>query len=200
MKFSSLMASVFLSGLMFSGRTLQAAEFKTSAPNSVNICLTGDAEHFVVTQAEDIAARMFSDIGIHLEWYHDDRHCKNPPENFLVVMLSSGAPENKAPGALAFSLLHTNPHIQVFYNRILKTVEPLAVHKLLAHVLAHEIAHMLEGTGRHSGSGLMRAHWDTPDLHQMSYKPMAFTPLDASLIRSGLSQRQTRLSAMATAP
>src|SRR5712692_6729361 len=37
----------------------------------------------------------------------------------------------------------------------------------LGHVLAHEITHMLQYTALHSDSGVMKAHWDGPELSQM---------------------------------
>jgi len=39
----------------------------------------------------------------------------------------------------------------VFYNRVRETVEPSKLPALLAHVMANEIAHVLEGTNCHSG-------------------------------------------------
>lgn len=78
----------------------------------------------------------------------------------------------------------------VFYNRVVGAAEPLGVPKLLAHVLAHEIAHQLENTGRHSEAGIMKAHWNPSDILELSYRPMSFTAVDASLIRGGLAQRQ----------
>jgi hypothetical protein len=160
------------------------------AADPLKVCITGDAEHFVVAQAEAIAADIFAPIGIHLEWYHDNHHCKTPPPEFLNVVMSSDAPQSQQPDALACSHLHNNPYIEVFYNRVLDMAEPPRVPKLLAHVLAHEIAHVLEDTGRHSDTGIMKAHWSESDMSQMAFKPMSFTAVDASLIRRGLLQRE----------
>jgi hypothetical protein len=177
----SAIASAFFAGLI-----LQAAVVNPSASDRVKVCVTGDGEHFVLAQAEEIAGRIFAGIGIHLEWYHDGHHCKAPTPDFLNVLVTVDALDTEEPGALAYSRLHENPHIEVFYDRIVHAVEPPRRPKLLAHVLAHEIAHMLAGTGRHSDAGIMKAHWSNSDLFELSGPPMSFTPADAELIQQGM--------------
>jgi hypothetical protein len=63
---------------------------------------------------------------------------------------------------------------------------------LLAHVLSHEITHLLEDVNRHSSTGLMKAHWDGNDLMEMSAKPLSFGPEDVDLIHRALVQRGLR--------
>jgi hypothetical protein len=184
MTFSSALASVFMGGLI-----LHAAIVNSPATESVKVCLTGDYEHFIAARAESLTTGIFAEIGIHLEWFHDSRHCKTPPQDFLNVLLSNDPADHESPGALAYSRLHDNPHIEVFYNRVVATVEPARVPRLLANVLAHEIAHMLEGTGRHAEAGIMKAHWNHSDVLQLSEQPLSFTPADASMIQHGLAQR-----------
>ena len=66
---------------------------------------------------------------------------------------------------------------------------PYATAMLLAHVLVHEITHILEGVNWHSEVGVMKAHWTADDLMQMMYKPLPFDPQDVLLIRKGLANR-----------
>ncbi len=61
--------------------------------------------------------------------------------------------------------------------------------ELLAHVMAHEITHILEGVSRHSNSGIMRALWSEDDHKMMKKHPLSFAPEDVELIRSGLAAR-----------
>jgi hypothetical protein len=60
---------------------------------------------------------------------------------------------------------------------------------LLAHVMVHEITHILERADRHSAEGLMKASWTPDDLVKMAYKPFSFDPVDVVLIREGLANR-----------
>jgi hypothetical protein len=56
--------------------------------------------------------------------------------------------------------------------------------------LAHEIAHVLEGTVNHSGVGIMKARWTPRDYEEMSRRPLKFTEEDLILIRRGLDFRE----------
>lgn len=157
----------------------------------LSICMeTGAGDHWVIAQAETITTRMYAGIGVGIEWRHS-ANCNAAPGEALIIEISTGAPEYRFPGALAYSSLADGTHIEVFYDRVNKTVEPRRVPSLLAHVLAHEIAHQLEGIGRHSADGVMKAHWDERDFLQMADKPLHFDPADVDLIRRGSSMKRT---------
>jgi hypothetical protein len=57
---------------------------------------------------------------------------------------------------------------------------------VMAHVLVHEIAHVLEGIDRHSRTGIMKVRWDDRDYFEMLRNPLPFAPEDADLIHLGL--------------
>jgi hypothetical protein len=57
----------------------------------------------------------------------------------------------------------------------------------LAHAMAHEIGHLLLPYG-HSATGLMRADWEGKDLRRAVQGQLKFTPQQAELIRTRLSQ------------
>ncbi|HEY4362135.1 MAG TPA: hypothetical protein VGN17_14250 [Bryobacteraceae bacterium] len=169
---------------------LPAANLKTATPQTtVKVCLTFSRDAWIVAQAEAAAAQMFSGIGVRLAWYHGTRHCKSPAGDFLPVILSTGTSDDEYPGALAYSHLHGTAHVEIFYDRILTTVEPRRICDLLAHVLAHEITHTLEDLNRHSDAGLMKAHWSQQDIEEMSFRPLPFGPEDVELIRRALVNR-----------
>ena len=65
---------------------------------------------------------------------------------------------------------------------------------LLAHAMAHEIAHVLQGISRHSESGILKAHWSGTDCARMAFFPLMFTREDALLIHHGLRVRHSRLA------
>jgi hypothetical protein len=81
-------------------------------------------------------------------------------------------------------------HIVVFYSRVCQKMSPARVPVLLAHVLAHEIAHILQGVQRHSESGLMKPQRDDADFFEMARKPLGFTEEDVDLIYRGLDARK----------
>ena len=64
---------------------------------------------------------------------------------------------------------------------------------LLAYILAHELAHAIEGHDRHSDSGILKARWSDADWFQMLKHKLTFTDEDVDLIRQGLDARAPRL-------
>ena len=60
------------------------------------------------------------------------------------------------------------------------------VYVLLGHVMAHEIAHILQGVARHSERGIMKERWESSDYKQMLKGSLRFTEHDAILIKLGL--------------
>ena len=139
--------------------------------------------------AKDQAARMFAQIGIRIQWRSAARSL--PPDALVVEMLQQ-APAKRCPGALACAKPFEGVHIYVFSDRIRATVPDNMVSPLLAHVLVHEITHILQGADRHSASGVMKARWDESDFARMKRKSLPFSPEDLALIEHGLAARQPR--------
>jgi hypothetical protein len=177
-----------VASILLAASTLRAGKLNQPVTNTVKVCMElGVATPWIVAQGADIASRMFAEIGVGLEWRHD--HCNATPAGSLVVFLSTGTPDEKFPGALGYSRPGSGDGIEVFYNRVLQALGPQRAPKLLAHVLAHEITHMLQGISRHSEDGLMKAHWAGDDFLQMSSKTLPFAPEDVQLIKNGLKAR-----------
>lgn len=64
----------------------------------------------------------------------------------------------------------------------------------MAHVLVHEITHMLQGTDWHSTTGIMKARWDQSDYFAMRSGPLPFSPEDVDLIREGIKARSRTMA------
>jgi hypothetical protein len=89
------------------------------------------------------------------------------------------------PGSLAFSTLgvKSGTRIEILYNRV-REAGPASLRPfILAHVLVHEITHVLEGEHRHADTGVMKAHWDPADFRQMDTSPLPFAAEDIHLIQ-----------------
>ena len=91
---------------------------------------------------------------------------------------------------MAMPYADSGVRIVIFYDR----VEPLLrghhapQATVLGYVLAHEIAHVLQGIVRHSEAGIMRARWTDNDLQQMGSRELRFTREDVQLIQQRLSR------------
>jgi hypothetical protein len=149
---------------------------------------TAPASVVELAQARAKASEMFAAIGVKLDW----RCPKSEPQGTIVISLARGVPENRKPGELAYAFPYEGTHIVIFYDCV-RTIMPNQVPILLAHVLVHEVTHILQGFPRHSASGVMKANWDNSDFSQMSWQTLPFTAEDIALIQRGLDAREARL-------
>jgi hypothetical protein len=163
---------------------------------SVPVCLDGDVAKPAALRAEASVSQIFARIGLAIVWHNNVRDC---PIQEIRVNLRRGASATLKPGALAYAQPYEGTYIEVFYDRISGNWEPSMVPVILAHVLAHEITHILEGINRHSRCGIMKAHWDSQDYFQMRYKPLELAPEDIDLIYLGLASRSRSPMLMASA-
>jgi hypothetical protein len=156
----------------------------SSAPGApVHICIEGSPHiPFVMTRAIKLAKGMFQEIGVQTEWQYQSRRCMTAWEAPILVQVIAEVPAARLPDALAVTALGGDRRIEVFYNRITAVTGPLGVAGVMAHVLAHEVTHALEGVPRHSEEGVMKAHGDWRDFKEMSFRTLPFEGTDVQLM------------------
>jgi hypothetical protein len=174
----------------------QADEFAKLAKPAVSVCMQTPVDPGI-HQAQATAAKMFAKIGVRLEWRRDQESC---PSQAIRIQLSDATPRDYHPGALAFALPYDGLHVQVFSDRIRHMVEARRAPSLLAHVLVHEITHILQGCIRHSAEGIMKTRWDLSDYDRMAWKPMEFTEEDVRFIYLGLATHANQRAAIGSIP
>jgi hypothetical protein len=170
---------------------LCAAE-NVGALRNVTVCAERGIAGPVANAAEVLASRIFAEIDVHIDW-RPANSCDGF-DDALTVSISDNTPAKQLPGALAYALPFEGTHIVVFSDRIRGQVDGSIVPMLLAHVLVHEITHILQGVGRHSASGVMKARFNETDHFKMRGKGLGFTKVDIDLIHIGLAWRQARLT------
>jgi PadR family transcriptional regulator PadR len=174
-------------------------------PSKVPVCLSigSNVSTFTLNQAENIASKILIAANVQLEWHSSaPAICRGRGQAKPVVIdLIRDAPANRYPGALAVAHPFEGVHITVMYDRIEQySTGPRQLSGLLGNVMAHEIAHTLQGFAHHSQTGLMKAHWSASDLWKMAYQPLLLGPEDIDLIQLGLHWRAARVtSAIAAA-
>jgi hypothetical protein len=163
------------------------------AAGNIRVCINSNPyiSASVVNRAEAIASRMFVSAGVALEWRSAASAGCHGLQQMKTVNLDLviNTPSGNHPGAMAYTRLYEGAHIVVLYDRIVLgkiTEEAPQASSLLAHVMTHEITHLLQGIERHSQTGVMKAHWDARDLLQMARAPLLFDPEDVDLIQRGL--------------
>jgi len=151
-------------------------------------------------RAQGLANEIFAGVGVNIDWRvgqpsRSQRSLQTP----IVVEMVTGIPR-ELPGALAFAYPYEGVHINVFYDRVQEATEPQLTPTVLAHVLVHEITHILQGTCRHSDTGVMKARWTHQDYMDMKVKPLSFTEEDVQFIRIGLAKRANASALIAAVP
>ena len=171
----------FISGLATSGAP--AAPVQTSERQTVTVCIDPREDFHIITAARVRAERMFETAGVQIAWR--GYRC---PDRAIRVVLHMKTPRARIPHALAYALRSTQT-VTIFYDRMRAAVESWRLERLLAHVLVHEITHILQRHYRHSATGLMKPMWDRQDYRTIEWRELAFTEEDIRLIHDGLDQR-----------
>ena len=160
---------------------------------------------WVLWPATAKASRLFSATGVCLAWkgatgvsrqeaLQANDEMQMLAESIELLIKSSSADEHKGALAFAAPFARTGVRITIFYDRIaaLRSASAPAAETILACVLAHEIGHVFLRTNGHSESGLMRATGKSGDFGQMAHGLLAFTPVDAELIRRNVQVSRNR--------
>jgi hypothetical protein len=144
---------------------------------------------FDLFRAKALTSRMLAAASVRLHW--DRAAAAHPcgPVSGIVVDLATNIGLDDHPGALAYARPYEGAHIVVALDRLESSAgEKRMIPILLAHVMSHEIGHLLEGFSRHSPAGIMKAHWDAIDVLQMLAGPLEFTSDDIDLINRGIQR------------
>jgi hypothetical protein len=156
----------------------------------VTVFLNGDAivPNPVSYPARNEVTRIFAGIGVGLVWQSKGVNVGGSSANSFAIRATfiTGVPQCSHPGVLAYAEpFNGSPVITVMYDRLVVTGagRPRLVPALLAHVLAHEIGHILLGTDSHAKAGIMKARWTSGDYDEMERMPMIFEPSDEDSIR-----------------
>ena len=147
-----------------------------------------------------LASGIFDQIGVRLVWHSGilpmakmARRDASVPA--FAIRTVEHPLESATSGALASARIvgSTGTEIEVYKDRLQSF---LAEHRSLAgvaagYVLAHELAHVMQGVARHSESGIMKANWSRDDRKAMVLHKLTFTALDVDLIHQGLAAQRT---------
>jgi hypothetical protein len=145
-------------------------------------------------EARGLTSQIFGRVGVKIDW-RGRRHC---PTNSLPIDVSLDTPADTFPGALGFAVPGSSARIVIFLDRIRRNAPEALAPRILAHVFAHEITHVLRGDRRHSDAGLMKAHWEQSDYHGMARGFLPFTAEDVRLIERALTRPALTRPALAT--
>jgi hypothetical protein len=165
--------------------SVSAGEIEMRSSRTVYVWVNmGNTSNWPVVEAKAMAGKMLASAGVNIEWRTGLKPCEHCPET-IVITFKDGATCLCKKGVLARAKVFEGTHIEVFYDRI----QAVGAKPLLAHVLVHEITHILQGINRHAPSGIMKAVWSGQDFSSMARNPLPFTEEDVNLIHAGLEVR-----------
>jgi len=160
----------------------------------------------VLSRAEDQATRIYRVLGVDLLWVDLSASAACPPPEIMsavditIHVLSDVMTERKRAAGKVMGAAPGTPEQRgrlayVFYGRVARLAhgaENDAESKLLGHVMAHEMGHLLLPANSHSESGVMRADWDSQQLRRMVNGGLQFSPEQGELIRTNVSSVRAR--------
>jgi hypothetical protein len=179
------------------------AEPVAAAPLTIRLYDTSNAPSALVDAARAQAGGLFAGAGIETHW----RACRSarrpedsdPCDDVLgageLVLRIVSAPPRAGQRAFSYeplgdSLVGSGGGVlaTVFADRVVDAAERAhgdpAV--LLGRTIAHEIGHLLLGTPRHSGHGLMRAWWSPAEIGLARADAWRFSAGEAATMRGRL--------------
>jgi hypothetical protein len=177
MKITTMVAIAAVAGM-----SAQAKQAGKGTGQRVDVYVYNDLGPLrALPMAEGLAAEMFLSAGVRIRWYYGGQL----PAGAIAITLASQAPASLTPGTMALAFPYERVHVTLFLDRVLHANGFVLPPVLLAHVLVHEITHILQGIDRHSDSGVMKACWTAPDYEAMARKPLPFASDDVDLIHRG---------------
>jgi len=152
-----------------------------------NINVTNIAD---LAKAKKVAADILHSAEVDLQWIFGGLPRTVAGETLQIEFLAD-TPPRFATNAMAYATPYRQGGtcIHIFYRRVEHMSSRQITPVLLGHVMAHEIAHVLQGVARHSDSGVMKTSWDSADYGIMAVHSLPFTAEDIDLIRGHWASR-----------
>ncbi len=201
------LASWFAGALLATASAGLGGTPKVATKAAVVLLVQGDAQVpvYVRYTAKSILSSLFAEIGVPIRWHSGVRDPEPAGTHIPVQVRFADAAAVKrtrvridcpSEAALACSWpfdVGDGTKVVVMYERIrVRGRGARFFASLLAHVIAHEVAHVLEAQNLHSEDGVMKKQWSPLDFYQMSVSQLSFTEGDVELIQAGLDWRLLR--------
>jgi hypothetical protein len=177
-----------LAGLaLATGAWLQGVDAR--GPSEVVISLERCSADSDISYALMLATRMFADVGIHIVWSSSDKRADAQIHISIVDWQANVAPDQLA-NVKPFAS-HPKPVVILWKHvRAAATSLPGLAPRLLAHVMVHEVTHVLQGSNAHSATGIMKARWTPEDCLEMLHGALKFASYDVIALKGGMDRRE----------
>ena len=170
----------------------------------------------VLAAAEREATRIFRRAGVEVEWVdltdcreggRTEPPCHSPlgPAELVLRILARSPAEAQDPAGETFGVALVPPDgsdgvdAAVFYSGVqdLSRTSAASSAQILGFLAAHEIGHLLLGSGSHSSVGIMRPGWTPEELERSARGQLGFTPQQSERLRAAVARRSAQPRAVA---
>ena len=141
--------------LAMAAASLCAGQSAVTQKATVTVCM--DPDPHVLMGVRPMASAMFASIAVRIDWRERD----SCPAGVGAIQVHLSHDSTKVRDSGAEALAFARPYagtVVVFLDRV-DELNRNGGPSVLAHVLVHEITHVLEGIDRHSATGIMKAHF-----------------------------------------
>jgi hypothetical protein len=146
-------------------------------------------------RAQTETVRIFAAAGVKLVLMQPSGNSDPVPFQFALVVMSGTHAERKSdPSYLMGRVVMTregpSKFAYAFYDKIAEFAQQNALDsaRVLGCVIAHEMGHLLLGSGAHSGDGIMRAPWSFVETYRIRTGVIEFSKEHAAAIRNRLAR------------
>jgi hypothetical protein len=153
----------------------------------------------ILVDAQGEAMRIYRKAGVTISWIvcksstmEVDLRCQDSTSathlNLRIVPHASKASDGIF-GVAFLSAEGTGAYSDISYDSVeeLNRDWHVGVARVLGHVMAHELGHLLLGSNAHSRQGIMCPRWHGVELHQASTGSLLFSEEQARLMRARLA-------------
>src|SRR6267143_3201485 len=187
--------------------TLYTVDFswsQSAVASAITVALYDDVHLSarVLTDARDETNRVYKKAGINISWIEckssktdaaPDLRCQDPPSathlNLRIVPHASTSSDGIF-GVAFLSAAGTGAYGDVFYDSVDKLDRDWHVgsSRVLGHVMAHELGHLLLGLKAHSRHGIMCPSWHGDQLRLASMGALLFSEQQSRFMRDRLAR------------
>jgi hypothetical protein len=170
--------------------------------SAITVAIYDDAQLSprVLADAEDEAIRIYQKAGIPILWIgcnpsktdaKSDPRCQDPPSamhlNMRIVPHARKSSDDIF-GVAFLSAEGTGAYSDIFYDSVeqLDRDWHVGLARVLGHVMAHELGHLILGSNAHSRQGIMCPSWHVDELHRASMGTLLFSEEQGRLMRGSL--------------
>ena len=210
------LSRLLISGLMLAvacSRLYGTASVQDSEPTlkmKLYIYNYAHVPNSTLSRAQRELSEIFEAMLVRIDWVDSSTGPENPQTDsiyslMIFILGPSGEASVRNNIALGFSAPNgvgsQGPAAYVIYPRIENFVRThdsanqrsRRLGQVLAHVIAHEIGHVLLSTFSHSPAGIMRASWQMDEYNLLVTGQLRFTADQAELIRGELTRRSRQI-------